>query len=88
LPQDHHADVSGLIYQNLAPLVGPVMNQLSASQLQSLQQIAAESKPSVVCAYGEPNAIRVASNSRLFGLDLNTATLSTLLKMTHPTGNH
>jgi uncharacterized protein DUF3352 len=88
LPQDHHADVSGLIYQNLAPLVGPVMNQLSASQLQSLQQIAAETKPSVVCAYGEPNAIRVASNSRLFGLDLNTATLSTLLKMTHPTGSH
>ncbi|HEX7287275.1 MAG TPA: FecR domain-containing protein [Candidatus Angelobacter sp.] len=88
LPQDHHADVSGLIYQNLAPLVGPIMNQLSASQLQSLQQIAAETKPSVVCAYGEPNAIRVASNSRLFGLDLNTATLSTLLKMTHPMGNH
>ena len=80
LPQDQHADVSGLIYQNLAPIVGPVMNQLSPSQLQALQQIAAESKPSVVCAYGEPNAVRVASNSRLFGLDLNTATLSTLLK--------
>jgi FecR-like protein/putative zinc finger protein len=86
LPQDQHADVSGLIYQNLAPIVGPVMNQLSQTQLQSLQQIAAESKPSVVCAYGEPNAIRVASNSRLFGLDLNTATLSTLLNMAKPSG--
>jgi FecR-like protein/putative zinc finger protein len=86
LPHDQHADVSGLIYQNLAPIVGPVMNQLSASQLQSLKEIAADSKPSVVCAYGEPNAIRVASNSRLFGLDLNTATLSTLLKMARPSG--
>jgi hypothetical protein len=54
--------------------------------LQSLQQLAAESKPSVVCAYGEPNAIRVTSNSRLFGLDLNTLTLSTLMKMTQPAG--
>ena len=86
LPQDQHTDVSALFYQNLAPVVGPVMSQLSPSQLQSLQQLAAESKPSVVCAYGEPNAIRVASNSRLFGLDLNTLTLSTLMKMTQPPG--
>lgn len=86
LPQDQHTDVSALLYQNLAPVVGPVMSQLTPSQLQSLQQIAAESKPSVVCAYGEPNAIRVASNSRLFGLDLNTLTLSTLMKMTQPPG--
>jgi len=75
-----------LLYQNLAPVVGPVMSQLTPSQLQSLQQLAAESKPSVVCAYGEPNSIRVASNSRLFGLDLNTLTLSTLMKMTQPPG--
>ncbi len=43
--------------------------------MQSLQQIAAETKPSVVCAYGENNAIRVASSSRLFGFDLNTLAL-------------
>ncbi|HST77519.1 MAG TPA: DUF3352 domain-containing protein, partial [Verrucomicrobiae bacterium] len=86
LPQDQHTDVSALLYQNLAPVIGPVMSQLTPSQLQSLQQIAAESKPSVVCAYGEPNAIRVASNSRLFGLDLNTLTLSKLMKMTQPPG--
>lgn len=86
LPQDQHTDVSALLYQNLAPVVGPVMSQLTPAQLQSLQQIASESKPSVVCAYGEPNAIRVSSNSRLFGLDLNTLTLSTLMKMTQPPG--
>lgn len=86
LPLDQHTDVSALLYQNLAPVVGPVMSQLTPAQLQSLQQLAAESKPSVVCAYGEPNAIRVASNSRLFGLDLNTLTLSTLMKMTQPPG--
>jgi ferric-dicitrate binding protein FerR (iron transport regulator) len=86
LPQDQHTDVSALLYQNLAPVVGPLTSQLTPSQLQSLRQLAAESKPSVVCAYGETNAIRVASNSRLFGLDLNTMTVSTLLRLTRPAG--
>ena len=84
LPQDQHTDVSALLYQNLSPVVAPIMSQLTPSQVQSLQQLAAESKPSVVCAYGEPNSILVASNSRFFGLDLNTLTLSTLLRLTHP----
>jgi hypothetical protein len=84
LPPDENANVSALVYQNLAPVIGPVMQQLTPTQLQALQQIAAETKPSLVCAYGEKNAIRVASTSHLFGLDLNTAALSALLKLTHP----
>ncbi len=86
LPQDEHADVSALVYQNLAPVVGPVLQQLTPSQQQSFQQLAAESKPSVVCAYGEGNTIRVASNSRFFGLDLNTVALSALLRLAQPRG--
>jgi hypothetical protein len=88
LPQDQHAEVSAVLYQNLAPTVGPIMSQLTPSQLQSLQQLAAETKPSVVCAYGEPQAITVASASRLFGLDLNTLALSTLMKVAHPAANN
>src|SRR5262249_51368248 len=84
LPNDQHADVSAIVYQNLAPLVGPVLQQLPASQAQSFQQLAAETKPSVVCAYGDENVVRVASNSRFFGLDLNTFAISTLMKMAHP----
>ena len=86
LPQDQHTNVSALLYQNLAPVIGPLASQLTPAQLESLQQLAAESKPSVVCAYGEANAIRVASNSKFFGLDLNTMTLSTLLRLTQPSG--
>jgi len=41
----------------------------------------------VVCAYGDPQAITVASASRLFGLDLNTLTLSTLMNIAHPGGH-
>jgi len=88
LPQDEHADVSAVLYQNLAPVIGPIAQQLSASQLQSLKQIAAETKPSVVCAYGEDNAIRVATSSRLFGFDLNTLALSTLMNVAQPSRAH
>jgi hypothetical protein len=88
LPQDEHPDVSAVLYQNLAPVIGPIAQQLTPSQLQSLQQLAAESKPSVVCAYGEDNAIRVATSSRLFGFDLNTLALSTLLKVAEPSHGH
>lgn len=84
LPADHYANVSALLYQNLAPVLGPISEQLSPSQLQSLQMLAAETKPSLVCAYGEEDAIRVASNSRFFGLDLNTLALSGLLRLSHP----
>jgi FecR-like protein/uncharacterized protein DUF3352/putative zinc finger protein len=86
LPQDENPDVSAVLYQNLAPVVGPIMQQLSPSQLQSLQQLAAETKPSVVCAYGENNAIRVSTSSRLFGFDLNTLALSTLMNVANPAG--
>ncbi|HWS18152.1 MAG TPA: FecR domain-containing protein, partial [Candidatus Elarobacter sp.] len=88
LPQDEQADVSAVLYQNLAPVIGPIAQQLSASQLQSLKQIAAESKPSVVCAYGENDAIRVASSSRLFGFDLNTLALTTLMNVVQPSRAH
>ena len=84
LPRDQFANVSALLYQNLAPVLGPVAQQLTAQQLQSFKALAAETKPSMVCAYGEEDAIRVASNSRFFGLDLNTLALSTLLKLSKP----
>jgi len=88
LPQDEHPDVSAVLYQNLAPVLGTISQHLTASQLQSLQQLAAESKPSVVCAYGDDSAIRVATSSRLFGFDLNTLALSTLMNVAQPGHGH
>src|SRR5262249_41121103 len=37
LPPDENANVSALVYQNLSPVIGPVMQQLSPAQLQALQ---------------------------------------------------
>src|SRR5262249_6494420 len=84
LPQDQHANVSALLYQTLSRLVAPIADQLTASQRQSLGVLAAETKPSVVCAYGGENSVDVVSNSRFFGLDLNTFAITNLLRLTHP----
>jgi hypothetical protein len=80
LPQDRNTNVSALLYQNISPMLSPLAQTLSPSQLQIFQQLAAESKPSAVCAYGEENAIRVASNTRFF--DLNTLALTSILEAT------
>lgn len=80
LPQDRNTNVSALLYQNISPLLSPLAQQLTPSQLQMFQQLAAESKPSAICAYGEENSILVASNTRFF--DLNTLALTSILKAT------
>jgi len=63
-PQDHSADASGIFYQNLAPMLAPMVQQLAPEMAQLLQGVAGQSKPSATFVYGEENAIRVASNSR------------------------
>ena len=71
LPSDNQANFSGMIYQNLSPILKPLASQLNSGQLAMLQQLAMDSKPSVMCAYGESDRIEVASSGKL--LDLNPA---------------
>jgi hypothetical protein len=71
LPSDNQANFSAMIYQNLSPILKPLTSQLNSGQLAVLQQLAADSKPSVMCAYGESDRIEVASSGKL--LDLNPA---------------
>ena len=78
-PVDQHANVSGLIYQNLAPVIAPIANQVSPAQLQALQTIVQNSEPSVICAYGDENQIQLASTSKTLGIDLKALTISSLL---------
>ena len=79
LPKDGHVNFSAVMYQNLAPLLQPLTSQLSADQMQTLQQIAADSKPTVICAYAGDDRIELASGSRLLPFDLNSIGLATLL---------
>ena len=79
LPKDGHVNFSAVMYQNIAPLLKPLEGKLNAQQMQTLQQLAADSKPTVICAYAGDDRIEVASGSRLLPVDLNSIGLSTLL---------
>jgi hypothetical protein len=71
LPSDNQANFSAMLYQNLSPILKPLASQLNSGQLAMLQQLTTDSKPSVMCVYGEPDRIEVASSGKL--LDLNPA---------------
>jgi hypothetical protein len=79
LPSDNRANFSAMIYQNLSPILGPLSSQLTSGQLALLQQLAADAKPSVFCAYGESDRIEVASSGKLFDLNPGLPTLIHLL---------
>ena len=82
LPSDNQANFSGMIYQNLSPILKPLASQLSSGQVAALQQLAADSKPSVFCAYGESDRIEVASTGNLFDVTQGLPTLIHLLGLT------
>jgi hypothetical protein len=55
------------------------MQQLSPSQAQFVQALAAKSKPTALCFYGDDDAIRVVGNLSSFGL--NVLALPMLLEL-------
>jgi hypothetical protein len=75
LPSDNQANFSGMLYQNLSPILKPLASQVPSQQFAVLQQLAADSKASVICAYGETDRIEVATNGRLFDLNPGLMTL-------------
>jgi hypothetical protein len=75
LPSDNQANFSGMLYQNLSPILKPLASQLTSGQLAVLQELAADAKPSVFCAYGESDRIEVASTGNLFDLSPGLPTL-------------
>ncbi len=79
LPSDNQANFSAMIYQNLSPILKPLASHLTSGQLELVQQLAADAKPSVFCAYGESDRIEVASSGKLFDLNPGLPTLIHLL---------
>lgn len=69
LPKDANANYSLIAYQNLSPILQPLLSQLSGEQAKMVQELAADSRPSVVCAWGRENRIEAVTNSRLLGFD-------------------
>jgi hypothetical protein len=81
-PKDENENYSAIGYQNLSPILQPLLSQLNGEEADAVRQLAADNRPTVFCAWGKENRIEAASNSRLFGLDF--LALGTLLD----SGNH
>jgi hypothetical protein len=77
LPKDENGNYSAIAYQNLGPALTPLLSQLSGKSADAIRQLAADSRPTAICAWGKDNRIEAASDSRLFGFDF--LTLGTLV---------
>src|SRR6185369_9291301 len=70
---DRDVNVSGLVYQNLGPMVRALLDAggrtLSADQRRTFEALSRDSRPTILCAYGEPSALRVAGLGGVFDLD-------------------
>ena len=72
LPRDQNENYSAVAYQNLSPVLTPLLGQFGGETADALRKLAADSRPTVVCAWGKDNGIEAASDSRLFGFDFLT----------------
>ena len=84
-PPDHDVNVSGLAYQNLGRMMGSLLSApgaggLSAEQRRSFDGFVRATRPTLVSAYGEVGAIRVAGEGPLYDLDAANLALPMLLQ--------
>jgi hypothetical protein len=86
LPKDDNDNYSAVAYQNLSPVLSPLLSNFSGEAAQALNQLAADAKPTAICAWGKDSRIEVASDSRLFGFDL--LTLGTLMNSGNKQANN
>jgi hypothetical protein len=77
LPKDENENYSAVAYQNLSPVLTPLLSEVSGETADAVRKLAADARPTVVCARGEQSRIEAASDSRLFGFDF--LTLETLI---------
>jgi ferric-dicitrate binding protein FerR (iron transport regulator) len=77
LPKDENENYSAVAYQNLSPVLTPLLSQLDGETADAVRKLAADARPTVICARGEQSRIEAASDSRLFGFDF--LTLETLI---------
>lgn len=72
LPVDQNENYSAVAYQNLGPVLTPLLSQMSGSSADELKKLASDSHPTAICAWGKDSRIEAASNSNLFGFDFLT----------------
>jgi hypothetical protein len=78
LPKDANENYSAIAYQNLSPVLTPLLSELNGETADAVRKLAADARPTAICARGEESRIEAASDSRLFGFDF--LTLETLIQ--------
>jgi len=72
LPVDQNENYSAVAYQNLGPVLTPLLSQMNGGSADAIRKLAADSHPTAICAWGKDSRIEAASNSNLFGFDFLT----------------
>ena len=72
LPVDQNENYSAVAYQNLGPVITPLLSHMSGESADALKKLASDSHPTAICAWGKDAGIEAASNSNLFGFDFLT----------------
>jgi hypothetical protein len=78
LPVDQNENYSAVAYQNLGPVLTPLLSQMNGGSADAIRKLAADSHPTAICAWGKDTRIEAASNSNMFGFDF--LTLGQILK--------
>ncbi len=78
LPRDENENYSAVAYQNLSPVLTPLLTQFSGPKAAAIRQMAAEARPTAICAWGKDDEIEAGSKSHLLSFDL--LSLGALLK--------
>ncbi|MFZ0302784.1 MAG: FecR domain-containing protein [Terracidiphilus sp.] len=86
LPRDENENYSAVVYQNLSPVLTPLLSQFNGDSANAIRKLAADSRPTVACAWGKDSRIEAASDSRLFGFDF--LTLGAVLDSRNKSGIH
>jgi hypothetical protein len=81
LPVDQNENYSAVAYQNLGPVLTPLLSETSGEAANAIKKLAADAHPTAICAWGKDARIEVASDSNLFGFDF--LTLGKLLGSQH-----
>jgi hypothetical protein len=72
LPVDQNENYSAVAYQNIGPVLTPLLSNFSGQSADALKKLASDSHPTAICAWGKDAGIEAASNSNLFGFDFLT----------------
>jgi len=82
LPQDGHSNFSGVFYQNVGAVAGPLANLVAPKNTEA-QKLAEDIKPSLIGVYGERDRIVLATRGNILSLGMGRLGMMDLFGLGH-----